>query len=92
MTNINIAINGLGRIGKLLLRQLIDRDMNVSLVNEVKGDATINSELIEYDSVHGHWKKNIDVNSFDCPPLCRHDVTNRFLHELTVLPTHKNFI
>ena len=37
MTNINIAINGLGRIGKLLLRELIDRDMNVSLVNEVKG-------------------------------------------------------
>ena len=35
---------------------------------------------------------NIDVNSFDCPPLCRHDGTNRFLHELTVLPTHKNFI
>ena len=59
MTNINIAINGLGRIGKLLLRQLIDRDMNVSLVNEVKGDAEINSELIEHDSVHGKWKRNI---------------------------------
>ena len=34
MTNINIAINGLGRIGKLLLRELMDRDMNVSLVND----------------------------------------------------------
>ena len=62
MTNINIAINGLGRIGKLLLRELIDRDMNVSLVNEVKGDAAINSELIEYDSVHGKWKRNIAAN------------------------------
>ena len=50
MTNINIAINGLGRIGKLLLRELMDRDMNVSLVNEVKGDAAINSKLIEHDS------------------------------------------
>ena len=62
MTNINIAINGLGRIGKLLLRELIDRDMNVSLVNEVNGDATINSELIEHDSVHGKWKRNITAN------------------------------
>ena len=62
MTNINIAINGLGRIGKLLLRELIDRDMNVSLVNEVKGDASINSELIEHDSVHGKWKRNITAN------------------------------
>ena len=62
MTNINIAIKGLGRIGKLLLRQLIDRDMNVSLVNEVKGDASINSELIEHDSVHGKWKRNIATN------------------------------
>ena len=62
MTNINIAINGLGRIGKLLLRELIDRDMNVSLVNEVKGDAAINSELIEHDSVHGKWKRNIAAN------------------------------
>ena len=62
MTNINIAINGLGRIGKLLLRELIDRNMNVSLVNEVKGDAAINSELIEHDSVHGKWKRNIAAN------------------------------
>lgn len=62
MTNINIAINGLGRIGKLLLRELMDRDMNVSLVNEVKGDAAINSKLIEHDSVHGNWKRNIGVN------------------------------
>ena len=37
-------------------------------------------------------RDNVDVNSFDCPPLCRHDGTNRFLHELTILPTHKNFI
>ena len=62
MTNINIAINGLGRIGKLLLRELIDRDMNVFMVNEVKGDASINSELIEHDSVHGKWKRNIAAN------------------------------
>ena len=62
MTNINIAINGLGRIGKLLLRELIDRDMNVSLVNEFKGDSSINSELIEHDTVHGKWKRNITSN------------------------------
>ena len=45
MTNINIAINGLGRIGKLLLRELIDRDMNVSLVNEVKGDDAMQQDM-----------------------------------------------
>ena len=35
---------------------------------------------------------NIDVTSFDCPPLCRHDGTNKFLQQFTVLPTHVNYI
>ena len=46
MTNINFAINGLGRIGKLLFRVLFDEGLSIKLVNEINGDLEINSELL----------------------------------------------
>jgi len=63
MKNLKIAINGLGRIGKLLFRELFDRNFNVSTVNEIDGDIKLNSELLVYDSIHGKWKKNITLNN-----------------------------
>ena len=35
---------------------------------------------------------NVDVNSSDCPPLCRHDGTNRILQELTIVPLNRNYL
>ena len=52
-----IAINGLGRIGKLVLRDLIDHGANgdIVLINEPNADAEQLATLIEFDSVHGRW-------------------------------------
>ena len=52
-----IAINGLGRIGKLVLRDLIDHGAkgDIVLINEPNADAEQLATLIEFDSVHGRW-------------------------------------
>jgi glyceraldehyde 3-phosphate dehydrogenase len=52
-----IALNGLGRIGKLVLRDLIDTGAGgeIALVNDPAGDAAQHALLMEFDSVHGRW-------------------------------------
>ncbi|MCE6959844.1 ArsJ-associated glyceraldehyde-3-phosphate dehydrogenase [Cereibacter sphaeroides] len=52
-----IAVNGLGRMGKLLLRALIDRGAGgeIVLLNDAEGDAAQHALLMEFDSVHGRW-------------------------------------
>jgi glyceraldehyde 3-phosphate dehydrogenase len=52
-----IALNGLGRIGKLVLRDLIDAGAGgeVVLLNDPAGDPAQHALLLEFDSVHGRW-------------------------------------
>jgi glyceraldehyde 3-phosphate dehydrogenase len=52
-----IALNGLGRIGKLVLRNLIDAGAGDDLVllNDPAGDPEQHALLMEFDSVHGRW-------------------------------------
>ncbi len=52
-----IAVNGLGRIGKLLLRDLIDTGAGgqIVLLNDSAGDPAQHALLMEFDSVHGRW-------------------------------------
>jgi glyceraldehyde 3-phosphate dehydrogenase len=56
-----IALNGLGRIGKLVLRDLIDNGAggDIVLLNDPVGTAEQHALLIEFDSVHGRWKADI---------------------------------
>lgn len=53
-----IALNGLGRIGKLVLRDLIDTGAagEIVLLNDPAGDAEQHALLMEFDSVHGRWR------------------------------------
>ena len=53
-----IALNGLGRIGKLALRDLIDSGAggDIVLINDPVGDADQHALLMEFDSVHGRWR------------------------------------
>ncbi|MCU0903853.1 MAG: ArsJ-associated glyceraldehyde-3-phosphate dehydrogenase [Tabrizicola sp.] len=53
-----IAVNGLGRIGKLVLRDLIDTGAagEIVLLNDPEGDADQHALLMEFDSVHGRWR------------------------------------
>ena len=52
-----IALNGLGRIVKLVLRNLIDSGARgeIVLLNDPAGDAGQHALLMEFDSVHGRW-------------------------------------
>ncbi|SEM53236.1 glyceraldehyde 3-phosphate dehydrogenase [Gemmobacter aquatilis] len=56
-----IAINGLGRIGKLALRDLIEQGIEgeIVLLNDPMGDPEQHALLMEFDSVHGRWKAGI---------------------------------
>ena len=62
-----IALNGLGRIGKLALRDLIDTGAGgeIILINEPMGTPDQHALLMEFDSVHGRWPRAIscDANS-----------------------------
>jgi glyceraldehyde 3-phosphate dehydrogenase len=49
------AINGLGRIGKLALRPLLERGAHVAWINDAVGDAAMHAHLLEFDTVHGRW-------------------------------------
>ena len=57
---LRVGINGFGRIGRLVLRALEDRQadlagLEVVHINEAKGDAATAAHLLEFDSVHGRW-------------------------------------
>lgn len=58
-----IALNGLGRIGKLVLRNLIDNGVagEIVLLNDAMGDAAQHALLMEFDSVHGRWQTPVSA-------------------------------
>ncbi len=57
---INVAINGFGRIGRLVLRAGIkDKNINWVCVNDVT-DAKTLAHLFKYDSVHGRYNGTIE--------------------------------
>ena len=60
---IKIAINGCGRIGKLLIRRLFDMqlDEKLILINEPIRSTESLVNLIEFDSVHGFWNKLVSA-------------------------------
>jgi glyceraldehyde 3-phosphate dehydrogenase len=52
---VNVAINGFGRIGRLVLRGIIESgrtDINVVAINDL-GSVEANAHMLQYDSVHG---------------------------------------
>lgn len=49
------ALNGLGRIGKLALRPLLERGAKIAWINDKTGDADMHAHLLEFDTVHGRW-------------------------------------
>jgi len=51
----NIAINGMGRIGRMVLRIALKReDMNIVAINASYPPETI-AHLINYDTTHGNY-------------------------------------
>ena len=61
---IKVGINGLGRIGRIALREWWGSDaFSIVHVNEIGGDAKSVAHLTKFDSVHGTWDKDIVANS-----------------------------
>jgi glyceraldehyde 3-phosphate dehydrogenase len=62
-----VSINGFGRIGRLVLRALIEsgrRDVEIVAINDL-ADAHTNAHLLRYDSVHGRFKSEVQVDGKD---------------------------
>lgn len=72
-----VGINGLGRIGRLALRAAFggvtrDRDdprrdtqLDILHVNELHGGAATAAHLLEFDSIHGRWRTDIEATGAD---------------------------
>ena len=61
---IRVAINGFGRIGRLVLRAIVEsgrRDIEVVALNDL-GPVETNAHLLRYDSVHGRFPANVAVD------------------------------
>jgi glyceraldehyde 3-phosphate dehydrogenase len=58
---IRVAINGFGRIGRLVFRALYERridNLEVAAINDL-GSVKANAHLLRYDSVHGRYRGEI---------------------------------
>ncbi|KCZ54229.1 glyceraldehyde-3-phosphate dehydrogenase [Hyphomonas beringensis] len=60
---VRVAINGFGRIGRLVLRSIIEhdrKDIEVVAINDL-GPVETNAHLLQYDSVHGRLPYEVKV-------------------------------
>ena len=61
---VRVAINGFGRIGRLVLRSIVEharRDIEVVAINDL-GPVETNAHLLRYDSVHGRFPGVVTVD------------------------------
>ena len=61
---IKLAINGFGRIGRLVFRAILERDMSqfdIVGVNDLTDAATL-AHLLRFDSVHGRFPGDVSVD------------------------------
>ncbi len=79
------ALNGLGRIGKLALKPLLERDAKIAWINDAVGDLEMHAHLLEFDTVHGRWDAAF---SHDDQAIIVDDVRLPFIgaRDLTDLP------
>lgn len=83
----SIAINGLGRIGKLMLRVLHEQNLlsNVVLVNDSIGTPEQHAHLLEFDTVHGRWPIDIGYND-DSLTIGKHNIRCSAHKDIEALP------
>lgn len=49
------AVNGLGRIGKSVVRLLLESGAEIAFLNDAVGNPEMHAHLLEFDTVHGRW-------------------------------------
>ncbi|MFD1511497.1 ArsJ-associated glyceraldehyde-3-phosphate dehydrogenase [Lacimonas salitolerans] len=86
------AINGMGRIGKLALRPLLERGAHVAWINDGVGDAEMHAHLLEFDTVHGRWPaefshddKGVIIDGTHIPFIGTRDLTDLPLDDVDVV-------
>jgi glyceraldehyde 3-phosphate dehydrogenase len=87
---IRVAINGFGRIGRLVLRAIVEagrRDVEIVAVNDL-GPVLTNAHLLRYDSVHGRFPANVSVEG-DIMTVAGHKIKVTAIKDPTQLP-HKD--
>ena len=61
---INVGINGMGRIGRMVIRAIIEsqnKDIKIKHINN-RSNSEASCTLIKYDSVHGKFNADIDYD------------------------------
>jgi len=59
--SVKVAINGFGRIGRLVTRAAMQRpDIEIVAINDL-GSADSNAHLFKYDSIHGEYKGDVQT-------------------------------
>ncbi len=59
---IKIGINGMGRIGRMVVRAIVesnDKDILIKHINN-RSNLKTTSSLLKYDSIHGKFDANIN--------------------------------
>ena len=59
---IKIGINGLGRIGRMIIRSLIENNNNKIEIKHInsRSSAEVISSLLKFDSIHGRFNCKIE--------------------------------
>src|ERR1700690_3146077 len=60
---VKVAINGFGRIGRLVLRAIVEsgrRDVEPVAINDL-GSVEANAHLFRYDTVHGRFPGEVEI-------------------------------
>ena len=81
---IKVGINGFGRIGRMVLRSIIEnnrKDLEVVAINN-RGNSEISSFLLKHDTIHGklkakvdHSEKAIEVNGVKINLICETEIS-----------------
>lgn len=90
---VRVAINGFGRIGRLVLRSIYEQkrdDLEVVAINDLS-DVRTSAHLLQYDTAHGkfpfpvgHDEKNIIVNNRSIPVFAVRDPSQLPWKELNI--------
>ena len=61
---IKIGINGLGRIGRMVIRSIVEnknKNIEIKHINN-RTNSEISSQLLKYDSIHGKFNGSINFD------------------------------
>ena len=61
---VKIGINGMGRIGRMIVRSIIEnknKNIEIKYINNRTNSETCSS-LLKYDSIHGKFNAEIDLS------------------------------